>query len=234
MLEPVYNAARGDSLKPTLILLVSSPLLLSWRYYGTPEFYRQYLAPILSLPGDPGAAGAVYSFISAFLLLGVLPAVMVRFVFRERLRDYGVSLGVRVRTVRTLLLLAPVFLLAGWLGAGNAALAEHFPINPRAGETPAAFALHAATYFLYYVGWEFYFRGFLLFGLRDAVGDANAVLIQTLASVLLHIGSPAPEAFGAIFGGLLWGMLALRTRSLLSGLGQHFLLGISLDYFLCY
>jgi membrane protease YdiL (CAAX protease family) len=62
----------------------------------------------------------------------------------------------------------------------------------------------------------------------------NAVLIQTAASALLHIGSPATETFGAILAGLLWGALALRTRSLLSGLGQHYVLGISLDAFICY
>ncbi|MCX7428481.1 MAG: CPBP family glutamic-type intramembrane protease, partial [Planctomycetia bacterium] len=65
-------------------------------------------------------------------------------------------------------------------------------------------------------------------------GDANAVLVQVLASTLLHIGKPGSEAFGAIFGGLLWGVLVYRTRSLLSGLVQHALLGLSLDWFLCY
>jgi len=34
--------------------------------------------------------------------------------------------------------------------------------------------------------------------------------------------------------GVLWGVLAFRTRSLLFGLLQHALLGIALDYFLCY
>ena len=90
------------------------------------------------------------------------------------------------------------------------------------------------TYGLFYMGWEFYFRGFLLFGLRDSLGAVNAVLVQTLASALLHIGSPAAESFGAVLAGLLWGVLALQTRSLLSGLGQHFLLGIALDAFICY
>ena len=96
------------------------------------------------------------------------------------------------------------------------------------------FAVHTATLFAYYVGWEFFFRGFMLFGLRETVGDANAVLIQAMASALLHIGSPASEAFGAILGGVLWGMLALRTRSIWSGLAQHFLLGWTLDWSICF
>ena len=46
---------------------------------------------------------------------------------------------------------------------------EDSPINPAAGRSLSFFALHAAAYFLYYAGWEFYFRGFLLFGLRDSL-----------------------------------------------------------------
>jgi len=115
------------------------------------------------------------------------------------------------------LVFGPVFALAGYLSATDPGLREKFPINPHAGHSAAVFALHAATYLAYYAGWEFYFRGFLLFGLRGSVGDANAILIQVLASSLLHIGSPPAETFGAILGGLLWGMQALRTRSLIQG-----------------
>jgi len=127
--------------------------------------------------------------------------------------------------------LVPVFLLAAYLASTDPQILSKFPINPQAGSSPAMFAGHAATYFLFYVGWEFYFRGFLLFGLRDSLGATNAVLIQTAASALLHIGGPASETFGAILGGLLWGG---QTKSLLSGLVQHFLLGIALDALICY
>jgi membrane protease YdiL (CAAX protease family) len=209
-------------------------LLLAWRYYGTPEFFAECFAS--SAPGetDPAVAGAICHFVSCFLMMGLLPALVVKFVFRERLRDYGVGLGIGERTWRTFRNFAPIFLVAGYVASRDPIMLEKFPINPQAGQSASMFALHIATYFLYYVGWEFYFRGFMLFGLRDSVGDANAVLIQTLASALLHIGSPPAETFGAILGGLLWGMIAVRTRSMLSGFGQHFLLGITLDTFICY
>jgi membrane protease YdiL (CAAX protease family) len=72
------------------------------------------------------------------------------------------------------------------------------------------------------------------FGLRRSLGDANALLVQVLASCLLHLGKPAVEVYGSIFAAVLWGLVAFRTRSVLSGLMQHFVLGVALDWFICY
>ena len=230
-LQPILDAFRGPQRKPTVILLSSPVLLLAWKYYCAPEsLAAQFPAAV----GDARVAGAIGYFLSCFVLLGVLPALTIKLLFRERLRDYGVGLGVPGRTLGTLAFYAPLFLLAAYGASTDPEILAKFPINRQAGSSPAMFALHAATYGLYYVGWEFYFRGFLLCGLRDSLGAANAVLIQTLASALLHIGGPASEAFGAVLGGLLWGALALRTRSLVPSLGQHYLLGIALDAFICY
>lgn len=229
-LRPIFDAFRGPQSKPTVILFASSLLLLAWKYGCSEEFYSHHFGTAFG-PVEVGAA--VYQFVGCFVLLGVAPVLVVKFGFRERLRDYGVSLGIGRRTLVTFLCFTPIFALAAWWSSDDPVILQKFPINPRAGQSPAMFTMHAVTYLLYYVGWEFYFRGFMLFGLRQSLGDVNAVLIQTMASVLLHIGSPASEAFGAILAGLLWGMLAIRTRSLLSGLGQHYVLGITLDAFIC-
>lgn len=60
--------------------------------------------------------------------------------------------------------------------------------------------------------WEFIWRGFMLFGLEKKFGYYS-VLIQMIPFVILHNGKPFLETFGAIFGGIALGILALRTRS---------------------
>ena len=112
-------------------------------------------------------------------------------------------------------------------------LAE-YPLNKGAGTSTHTFALHAATYLFFYLGWEFYFRGFLQFGLRTALGDWHAILIQTALSCILHIGKPSGEIYSSILGALLWGIVAFRARSLLFIVLLHWLLGVSLDFFICY
>lgn len=225
----VLEALQPPHRQPTVILLAATVLMLLWSYYGSPAFLARRFAAAGTR--DAGA-GAIGSFVSCFVLLGLIPGAIVALVFRERLADYGVGLGVPSRTLRATVLLVPLFLAAAAAGARDPAILAKFPINPRAGESAGMFALHAATYLLFYLGWEFLFRGFLLFGLRPGIGDVNAVLVQTMASALLHIGSPAAETFGAIPAGVLWGAIALWTRSLLPGLVHHFLLGVALDAFI--
>lgn len=60
--------------------------------------------------------------------------------------------------------------------------------------------------------WEFIWRGFMLFGLEKKF-CYYSVLIQMIPFVILHNGKPFLETFGAIFGGIALGILALRTRS---------------------
>ena len=70
--------------------------------------------------------------------------------------------------------------------------------------------------------------------MRGALGDGNAILVQTLASCLIHIGKPAGEIYGAIVAGLLWGFIVFRARSLWAVLLMHWALGVSLDFFICF
>ena len=234
-LAPVLAAFRGEQLRPTVVLLISPLLMVSWWYLGAQNVLFDWISPRLNLPIEPAAAAAICNFGLCFLLLGVVPALIVKLGFRQRLADYGVGLGIPTRTARSLAIWTPVFVLIAYLSSLDPAIKDYYPIS-RIDESgrpsPGTFGLHACTYALFYLGWEFHFRGFVQFGLRERLGDANAVLVQVMASCLLHLGKPGMETYASIAGGLLWGMLAYRTRSLLSGLVQHLLLGIMLDWFI--
>ncbi len=227
-----HSAERVQGLqwKPATILLASTVLMITWWHFGSPQFYLEHFA---SNVRKPSMAPAMYHFASCFLLLGVVPALIVKLVFREPLGRYGVQFGDRVRTPRSFLILAPLFVLIGYISSHNPAIAAHYPISDVACDSFQTFACHAFFYLLYYLGWEFHFRGFLQFGLRDTLGPTSALLVQVMASSMLHFGKPGIETFSAILGGIFWGYIAYRTRSLLSGLGQHYLLGLSVDFFAC-
>ncbi len=61
-------------------------------------------------------------------------------------------------------------------------------------------------------GWEFIFRGFLLFALLPVCGP-YAIILQAVPFTIAHIGKPELETLSCIFGGTLFGFVAWRTRS---------------------
>ncbi|MBC8354734.1 MAG: CPBP family intramembrane metalloprotease [Planctomycetes bacterium] len=201
--------------------------MLLWKYFGNTDFYADVLADEITF-GNPEALAAFYQFSSCLVLLGLVPALIVKLVLRERLADYGLQFGNPLYTIRSFLLAAPLLVIGGYLAAMDPGMREAFPVNKQAGlATP--FALHVCTYLLFYLGWEFHFRGFLQFGLSDSMGRTQALLIQVMASSLLHIGRPFTETVAAIGAGILWGWLAYRTNSILSGMMQHILIGVVVD-----
>ena len=220
---------RGEDRKPAIIFFSSTSLMVAWRCFGSADFFIKQFGDRVSLYGSPEAAAAVYSFLACFVLLGLIPLLIVKLVFHERLVDYGVTLGNRSRTLRNILLFVPFFIVGGYISAVTPSVRAAYPINPEAASMPV---IHALSYLAFYLGWEFHFRGFLQLGLRERLGDASALWVQVLASTILHIGKPNEELIAAIFAAIFWGILVYRTRSLLAGLSQHYALGISLDWFI--
>lgn len=101
--------------------------------------------------------------------------------------------------------------MIGYFAASDPAMREAFPANKQAGlATP--FLWHALSYSLFYIGWEFHFRSFLQVGLSDSLGRTNAVLIQVMASSLMHIGGPFTETMATVGTGILWGWLAYQYQ----------------------
>ena len=68
--------------------------------------------------------------------------------------------------------------------------------------------------FLTLFGWEFLFRGWLLFGYARRFGS-EAVWLQAVPFALGHLGKPEVETLSTIFGGFVFGWIAYRTKSFL-------------------
>ncbi|MDR1924096.1 MAG: CPBP family intramembrane metalloprotease [Planctomycetaceae bacterium] len=182
-----------------------------------------------------------WKLVSVFIFFGLIPMCIVKFVFRERLSDYGLRIGEVVRTVRSFCIAFPFILFFAYAAAGSGLFEEVYPFNESLRRCNSAgmvskkvFVCHAILYAGYYFGWEFMFRGFVQHGLSPTCGIGTAILIQTIPSAMLHFGHPTGEVLGSICAGLAWGYLAYRSRSILSGLAQHTILGVVLDWKLIY
>ena len=223
-----------ENRKPTIILLSAPVILTTFRYYGTKDFYLNHFALAFPLLGNGELASVLYTFSSSLILLGLLPALTVKFIFHESFSHYGVRLGDWKFGAKAFLILGPVMVAFTYPSSRMESFVAEYPLYKGAGVSPSIFIVYSLLYLVYYLGWEFFFRGYMQFGLKERLGDANAILVQTLASCLLHIGKPYAEIYASILGGIVWGMVVFRARSLLPVLLLHWLLGISLDAFIVY
>jgi membrane protease YdiL (CAAX protease family) len=223
----------GANLRPTLILLVSVVVIVTWKTAGSQDFYHHHLAGLVQL-GDPVAAAAWYQMAMALVLLGILPACLMRFVFGEPLASIGLGKGSFPAGLVLFALAVPFILWISHTSAASAEFREVYPLNRGACHSPATFTAHVASLALFYLGWELHFRGFLQHALSASFGPAAGLWVQVLASCLLHFDRPDAELWASIPAAVLWGVQANYTGAIWTGFAQHWLLGATLDYFICF
>lgn len=135
----------------------------------------------------------------------VIPLGVIVFAFRRSPRQYGFQWGDwRAGLALTAIVIAIAAPILWYFAHSSPALVQYYAHQ----WGPAAPLLT----FLDLFGWEFFFRGFLLFGYARYFGS-NALWIQAMPFALAHIGKPAVETYSTIFGGFLFGLVAWRSKS---------------------
>lgn len=152
--------------------------------------------------------------IERLVLFGLVPLGVVVLVFRERPSRYGVAIG----DWRAGLFLALVGCVAmtpvvAWFATLADVQAYYAP-----GSAPLPGLL--VTNAIDLASAEFLFRGFLTFTLLRAIGPVG-VLVATMPFVYSHLGKPELELYSTLAGGLVYGWLAWRTRSIVWGTIGH-------------
>jgi membrane protease YdiL (CAAX protease family) len=140
----------------------------------------------------------------------IVPVIVILLLFREKPAIYGFQLG----EWRTGLIWAA----AGCLGM--AVLLYFIARTPEMQRYYAARAPEKVPYLLYInavdlFGWEFMWRGFLLFGLAAYLGPGPAIWLAAVPFAFMHLGKPELETLTTIFGGAAFGFIAWQTRSML-------------------
>lgn len=90
-------------------------------------------------------------------------------------------------------------------------------------------AFHEGVMCLYMLAWEWFFRGFMLFGLKKIMPAWGAALVQAALFCALHYGKPPIELISSFFGGLILAAVAFRYKSVLPCFLVHFLISAAND-----
>lgn len=159
----------------------------------------------------------------------VVPAAVIRFGWRESLADYGFRLGrarVWLRDCAVLLVvMVPVVAIASRTEAFHA----YYPRFDLARHSAGWWAVSAFGWLLYFMAWEWFFRGFMLFGLAPRLGPGLAIMVQMVPFAMSHFSKLETEAWASVLAGLALGVMAWRGRSFLGPWALHWLVATAMD-----
>lgn len=171
------------------------------------------------------------TFLERLIVVGaiyVTTPFLIFFVFGHQPKDFGISIGDTKLWVREVVFFYVIFLVILVLAFKFTDLKNVYPLYRRSAQGMRYFLFFQLIQMWYMFGWEFFFRGFMLFGLERKFGR-TAVLIQAIPFAVAHFKKPQLEAYGAIFAGIFLGLIGLRARSFLPCFLLHFMIILTAD-----
>jgi len=201
-------AGKWSVLKAAAVV-ISVCTLLSIRYYFLQQFSAQ-----------------LYADVAIFLLLPLAVAIALGFKPKE--------LGLRLGETRRSLPLTALLLLASspliFIASRFPIFYNYYPMFSWARGGILGLAAYELFILVLMLSTEFFFRGFLMFGTKK-LGAMQSNLLQAVPYALVHIAKPPLELPASLVGGLLFGWLDQRYKSILPSVILHCGFNLVMDIF---
>ena len=224
----LYTAAGLTSIYYLKNPETAAALLRGLGFKGVGAFIAY--SPANNLP----ALGWWVAVVTVFYFL--IPALTIRFFYRERLADFGLKFRIEPGFANLFLTAMAIMLPLVYLMSLTASFTGKYPFlqiydgEPYIGTTLLLWEL---IYFVQFFGLEFFFRGFLLHSLKPALG-IYSIFAMTVPYCMIHFGKPPAETFAAIAAGIFLGWLSYRNGNIWMGLLLHCTVAFSMDVLALY
>ena len=251
IVEPLEQAERASApefSKSAVVVLLSVPFLLTLREYAVSDgrcwdllaALREIMPSsagleawwsTLDAPPNRRLTELIFWSLAQALSYLILPALIVKFVLRQSLTDYG--LKVRGACSKWWVYLAMYLVMLPFVLAiantGEFQFTYPFYKPPQGEPLWPRFCLWQVAYAAQFVSLEFFFRGYMIHGTKRALG-AYSILVMTIPYCMIHFGKPLPEVLGAIGAGVVLGFMSLSTRSIWLGAMLHIAVAVTMDF----
>lgn len=226
------------------IMIVACVILSLLEYYGGSNQWKTLAIPLGFFIQEPmdtltsifrsgeyaRLSRLAYWSISTFIGYLIIPVLFVKFVFRKRLRDFGMSLQGALKHWKIYVGLYLIVLPAVYIVSFTPSFQKTYPFYEHASRSLFDFFAWQALYAMQFMALEFFYRGFMIHGLKHRFG-IYAILVPIIPYCMIHFGKPLPETLGAIIAGVALGMLALHTRTIWLGVIIHISVAVTMDFF---
>lgn len=225
---------RNSDINLNLSLLFACIILFVYCYFGSFSFFEKTFENI----PDLGYWKIIYHNCMSLVLFFCFGLIFTKFILKKSPKDFGLAFNQKKLSIILILIAVPVSALCGLSCVSDEQMTATYPLVDLNKYGTWYFVLgYFISYFLYYVGWEYLFRGLLLNASKEKMGIVGAILFTTLISALIHtsigaFGKPMIETLSAIPAGIIFGYIAYKTKSIYPTLVIHFLIGLFTDLFI--
>lgn len=236
---------RGWDPTAAAILTIAALVLTVFRAYGSSAAFERFQWGLGNHPRFQMFSD-LWWFGSCAVLLGLVPFLAMRALARRdpSLRaEQGLGLGDVRFGLRGSALLVGVMIPIIFLVSRDASFHRYYPLSDWLRNKAVDFAtagqpsdwllwllVYEIGYAIYFLGWEYFFRGFLTFGLHARIGVLG-IFVANVPFALMHANKPFAEALGSVVAGLALGLFALRARSFWYAWGVHVIAALAMDLF---
>jgi membrane protease YdiL (CAAX protease family) len=244
------DSTRRYDLRPMLALCVGAVMLTFMEYFGNaPGLWKLLQALQLPLTAQevqallhrnpsstwlstwhtyhdlvPHVWWALWRVMGYF----VVPALLVRWGFRESIREYGLQTRGFAQHAWIYGLCFAIVLPLVIAVSFTPEFRDYYPFYKLTTRSWADFVVWEMLYAAQFFSLEFFFRGFWLRACSATMGS-HAIFAMVVPYCMIHFGKPWLECLGAIIAGIVLGTLAMKTRSIWSGFLIHVSVALSMD-----
>jgi len=218
------TAVKSLSFKECFIFITVALITFVSIHYATPPFFAK-----IWNNGETKFYSTIYWFSADGFLMLVVPVILILLVLKQKPSDFGFRIGDYkfglISAGIFIILMLPVI----WIISGSESFAKQYPQGGNVIRDDISVLLYYELFVGFYMlAWEFFWRGYMLFGLKAKFGY-YAIFIQMIPFFILHKGKPEIETFASIFAGLILGVQAWRANSFIYCFIAHWSIMIFVD-----
>ncbi|MEI7978854.1 MAG: CPBP family intramembrane glutamic endopeptidase [Bacteroidota bacterium] len=244
LVKTVYSNTENNKIETiklqAFIVCISAAVCISLdEYFGHTDFAFSFLqnlgfnklANSYALLMEDKLYALTYWVGIIILFYGIVPLIIIKFVFKDKFSNYGLSIKGALKDYKIYLLLIGIMLPIVITASFTESFQHKYPFYKlqEGEELFPRFFIWECLYLLQFFAVEFFFRGFMLHGNKQRFGFYS-ILVMTIPYCMIHFGKPLPETLAAIIAGLVLGVLSLKSNSIWLGVAIHFSVAITMDF----
>jgi len=169
------------------------------------------------------ALGLLFLGIFSVLIIGLFPG--------KGIQEFGLTFSFSDAVPWWTLALVPLVLAISYFTSRTPDNLKQYPQIRARQWTPAMLTINVISWILFLVGYEFLFRGFVLYASLAMMDPVAAIALNTAIYAFAHFYKGPGETFGSIPAGIILCYLTLLTGNIWSAVILHSITALSKEWF---